>query len=244
KHIIKILTGKQPENFYEKWSTLKRILFIRVYSPVDFMVVAPNNDKVGKDFLNNKIVNEIEGAFYSGFNKEAEFVTIINPEKGDYEIKLQGIDNGSYKLGIDILNDNNLKETKENLISGIISLGKEEIFTFNYIENNNEQNIIIEKKVSFNSIIQDIEELYQNKEIKKSFIKKSLKRQFKNLERKYNKIEKIKKSYHKKILKKYIQKSLNFAKRKLKFYLKQNWITQTAYDILINDIDNLIIKIK
>ena len=109
---------------------MKRILFIRVYSPVDLVVIAPNGNIVGKDFSSNSEINQIDGAFYAGFNSEAEFITILNPEDGDYQVKLQGTDNGTYELGIDILEKNSLAEQEENLISGIISSGEKESYSF------------------------------------------------------------------------------------------------------------------
>ncbi|MDD4271336.1 MAG: hypothetical protein PHF50_00865 [Patescibacteria group bacterium] len=109
KEIIKSLTGKMPENYYNSrlTSAFKRWAFFRVYSPVDFIVIAPNGNKIGKDFNNNTEINEIPDAFYSGFNDQAEFVLIPNPQDGEYKIEIQGVDNGGeYVLASSIINDN------------------------------------------------------------------------------------------------------------------------------------------
>ncbi|MBU4375592.1 hypothetical protein KKH38_03765 [Patescibacteria group bacterium] len=239
KEVIEILTGARPDDFHSgPWSAIKRILFIRVYSPVDFAVIAPDGMIIGKDFINGNEINQIDGAFYSGFDSEAEFATIINPMEGDYQIKLQGTDDGTYQLGIDVLEENGLAEQAENLISGIISMGEEENFVVNYEEDIAEIKIV--KEMNFESLIQDLNELYRDVEINKKFVKKVLEIKFRHLSKKYDKIEERKNNLHKQILKKQIIYSLEIIKKELKFYLKKDWITQTAYDILTNDINNII----
>ncbi|MDD5031645.1 MAG: hypothetical protein PHR36_01205, partial [Patescibacteria group bacterium] len=109
KEIMKELTGKIPENYYNSkiTSTIKRWFFFRVYSPVDFVVIAPNGEKVGKDFSNNLEVNEIPDAFYSGFDSGIEFVLIPNPEDGEYKIEVQGVDDGGeYTLANSYIDNN------------------------------------------------------------------------------------------------------------------------------------------
>jgi len=113
KEVIKSLTGAWPENYYNNKtiSTIKRWLFFRVYSPVDFVVIAPDGKKIGKDFAGNAEINEIPEAFYSGFGSEVEFVLIPNPEEGEYQVKIQGTDEGgNYRLAtsyIDNTEENN-----------------------------------------------------------------------------------------------------------------------------------------
>jgi len=188
--VIEILTNKRPEDYYSgPWSVIKRVLFIRVYSPVDFVVIAPDGNMIGKDFTNNIEINQIAGAFYSGFDSEAEFVTIINPIIGDYQVKLQGIENGTYKLGIDILEDNNLGEQEENLIPGIISVGEEEVFNFNYEENDEASKITIQKEIDFNDLIKDLDELYSNNEIERKSVYNYLSVKFSKLSKIYDKTE-------------------------------------------------------
>lgn len=94
--VLEKLTGKRPENQINgKWVMLKRILFIRVYSPVDFIVTAPNGRCLGKDFLTGSQLNEIDGAFYSGSASDAEFAVIPEPLDGEYKIGLQGTGQGN-----------------------------------------------------------------------------------------------------------------------------------------------------
>ena len=243
KDIIEILAGKRPEDYYSgPWSAIKRVLFIRVYSPVDFQVIAPDGKIIGKDFAANEELNQIEGAFYSGFDSEAEFVTIINPLDGDYKVKLQGMDNGTYKLGIDILEDR-IAEQRENLISGIINSGGEEIYDFNYQEDNEIPEIIIEKEINFDDLIKDLDELYNNNEIKKESAFNYLSAKIRKLSKIYDRIEDKKSEKKEKRKEEFIKESDKVVK-KLKFYLKKDWITQIGYDVLENNINSLINKIN
>lgn len=245
KDVIEVLTGERPENYYTApWSAAKRILFIRVYSPVDFIVIAPDGKMIGKDFSADTEINQIAGAFYSGFESDAEFVTIINPVEGDYQVKLQGADDGAYQLGINILEENGLAEQAENLISGIISAGAEEAFNFNYQEENEIPEIVIQKEIDFNDLIKDLDELYNSNEIKKKFVYKALKAKFKHLNKIYNKIESKKYKKGDELIKQSIKLSLKIANKQLSFYLNKEWITQMAYDILKYDIMNLINKLN
>ena len=70
------------------------ILIIKLLSPVDMQVIAPDGKRIGKDFTSNQEINEIPYAFYSGFQTDDEYVTIINPEDGQYKIITQGTGNG------------------------------------------------------------------------------------------------------------------------------------------------------
>jgi len=242
--VIEILTGVRPEDYYSGlWSVIKRVLFIRVYSPVDFAVYAPDGSMVGKNFASSTEINQIDGAFYSGFDAEAEFVTIINPEDGDYIVKLQGTDNGSYELGIDILKNDSFGDPVENLISGVISVGDEEEFNFSYREDSETAEIIIQKEIDFDGLIMDLDELYNYNEIKKKFVYKMLKAKFRHLSKIYDKIEKKEGRKRDKLIKKFIKLSLKITNKQLKFYLNRGWITQTAHDVLKKDMDSLIINI-
>ncbi|MFH1822421.1 MAG: right-handed parallel beta-helix repeat-containing protein [Patescibacteria group bacterium] len=238
--VIEILSGKRPENYFAgPWSAIKRILFIRVYSPVDFQVIAPDGKVVGKNFASSTEINEISGAFYSGFDTETEFITIINPEEGDYQVKLQGTDNDTYELGIDILEDG-FAGQEENLISGIISAGDEESFNFNYKKSDQTPKIVIQKEINFDDLIKDLEELYSTGEINKKQVYNYLSAKFRKLNEIYDKIEDSK--GREKRIDEFIKEGDKIIE-KLKFYLVKGWLTQTAYDISNDDIIYLINKI-
>ncbi|MBI2459868.1 MAG: hypothetical protein HYV53_05000 [Parcubacteria group bacterium] len=132
KEIIKTLTGKEPTDYFNNkiTATIKHWAFFRVYSPVDFAVIAPDGRKIGKDFLNNTEINEIPDAFYSGFSDPAEFVLIPNPLDGEYKVEVQGVANGGeYTLANSII-DGDKEISKE--YSGNILPAQQRDFTINY----------------------------------------------------------------------------------------------------------------
>ena len=88
-----------------------KILIIKLLSPVDMQVVAPDGKKIGKDFTTNQEINEITYAFYSGFGTDDEYVTIINPEDGEYKVITQGTGNGGeYTVSSALISDNEVLE--------------------------------------------------------------------------------------------------------------------------------------
>jgi len=76
---------------------INKYLFIAAYSPIDFQVIAPDGKKTGfnKDGI---MFNEINGAFYTGNNTETEFLTIPNPQSGEYKVMTYGTGTGSYEI--------------------------------------------------------------------------------------------------------------------------------------------------
>ncbi|PIV45177.1 MAG: hypothetical protein COS25_01225 [Candidatus Nealsonbacteria bacterium CG02_land_8_20_14_3_00_37_10] len=96
--ILETLTSKKPASEVRRWR-IPDILIILVHSPVDIQVVSPSGEKIGKNFENGKEINEIPDAFYSGFDTDTEFLTIPNPEDGDYKIIAQGTgEGGNYTI--------------------------------------------------------------------------------------------------------------------------------------------------
>src|SRR6202008_1845047 len=73
-----------------------KVLLIQLLSPIDVVVTAPDGKKIGKNFANGQEFNEISDAFYSGFQTENEYVTILNPLDGEYKIEVQGTGNGGH----------------------------------------------------------------------------------------------------------------------------------------------------
>jgi pimeloyl-ACP methyl ester carboxylesterase len=95
--VIKELSGltecRHVANVY-----IPSIFMINVFSPIDIQVISPSGQKIGKDFVTGEFLNEIEGAYYSGYDSLTEFVTIPNPEDGEYKILTQGTGSGSYRI--------------------------------------------------------------------------------------------------------------------------------------------------
>ncbi len=76
-----------------------KLIFIKMLSPADLLVVAPDRSKIGKDF-DGQEVNGIPNAFYTGFGTDTEFVTILNPLDGEYKIYTQGTGSGLYTVEV------------------------------------------------------------------------------------------------------------------------------------------------
>ncbi len=107
RDVIDILTGQYIEiNVIDEPNDY---IIIQVFSPVDLQIVSPSGKIVGKDFVNNSEINEINNAFYTGFDTEIEFITIPDPEQGEYEIITQGTGEGEYKIDFSLVGDEQIK---------------------------------------------------------------------------------------------------------------------------------------
>jgi len=101
--VLKMMTGYFPSSTVND-SMIKNMLQVFVHSPIDIQIISPSGDRVGKDFETGEILNEIEGAFYAGYKDENgdeienEFVTIPNPEEGEYRILTQRTGSGGYRV--------------------------------------------------------------------------------------------------------------------------------------------------
>lgn len=111
--IYKILTGKDSTTNIDNGPNLSgSVLLLQLLSPIDFVITAPDGKKIGKNFSNNTEYNEIPEAFYSGFETDQEYITILNPQNGEYKIETQGTGNGgSYGILTSYITD-----TKTNTI--------------------------------------------------------------------------------------------------------------------------------
>lgn len=108
---------------------IKNILMFFVFSPIDIQVVAPDGSRVGKDFATGKILNEIEGAYYTGYDTDTEFLTIPNPKDGEYKILTEGTGDGSYKIEATKLTEDPIDPQKvaesTGIIEGIAATGQQ-----------------------------------------------------------------------------------------------------------------------
>jgi len=128
KVVIKELTGIEP-NQEVKLNIFQKFFMVRIFSPADFVIIAPDDKKLGKDFIKNQAINEINGAFYSGFDSDTEFAVIPDPIDGEYRVELQGTGQGGYKLSTSFIDDN--KEIDKEF-SGNIKTGQDRDFTIDY----------------------------------------------------------------------------------------------------------------
>jgi len=128
KLIIKELTGTEPTQEV-RLHLYKKFFMVRIFSPADFVIIAPNNKRLGKDFESGQMVNEIPGAFYSGFDTDMEFAVIPDPIDGEYRVEMQGTGQGEYKLSTSLIDDNQEIDKEFN---GSIETGQARDFTIDY----------------------------------------------------------------------------------------------------------------
>ncbi|MCD4761584.1 hypothetical protein K8R32_01355, partial [bacterium] len=240
KEIIRILTGEKTDQYVSgPWSAIKRVLFMRVYSPVDMLLINDHTlQETGYDFEAEEEVSQIPGSFYSGNNTEVEFATVPKPTFNDYTIRVIGTDAGIYKVGVDLLEDKD-KFTERELSYGVIS--KEDIEEFKFVlteEEGNEFKVI--KSVDFALVKKDIEELFGLEEIRKSHLKKLLLVKMRILEKKFNRLEDNGSDKIIKRKKQVIKFALKIIKKTFKFYEHRDWLSKDAYEVLVDDVDGLI----
>lgn len=232
-NVYEILTGKSPTIIWQSGiGPDPKAILIQLLSPVDFVVIAPDGKKIGKNFVNGEEYNEIPNAFYSGYETDEEYITILNPLEGEYKIELQGTDDGGeYGVLTSYISDEFATTTET---TGLIQ--PEQITNLSFeIDNDNPGNIEVEKEVSVESIIIDINKAYElgwitDKKVRDSLIKQ-VKLIIKFEEKRNGKYEKK----VDKIILKILEKELELLKKKGK-------INQEAYNIIKDDLNWLVLN--
>ena len=129
KDVLELLTNVRPAAEI-RHSLIRDILIAQAFSPIDIQVISPSGKWVGKNINGLADNMQIEGAYYTGFGTENEFVTIPNPEDGDYKIITQGTGDGNYKVETTKISEdaNNPQNATESTgtISGIAEPDKVE----------------------------------------------------------------------------------------------------------------------
>lgn len=129
KDVLELLTGVRPES-EERRSLVKSILFFSVFSPVDIQIISPDGKRAGKNFETGEIFNEIEGAYYTGYDTDTEFLTIPDPSNGEYKILTQGTGDGAYTIeAVKISEDPQLPEEATQVtgtLRGVAELGRQQ----------------------------------------------------------------------------------------------------------------------
>jgi len=81
-------------------------------------VISSSGEKIGKNFETGGTYDEIEGAYYSGFDTNTEFLTIPNPEDGEYTVLTEGTGTGEYTIETaKITEDGSIGEADESAIT-------------------------------------------------------------------------------------------------------------------------------
>lgn len=213
--VIKTFTSKTPSNYFASAEPIDDYLFVRVYSPVDLQVIGPDGKKIGKNFTNNTLLNDYSHAFYSGFDTETEFVTIPNPQAGEYRVILQGVGNGAYTLGTDVVTAAGLE--KENLKRGYIRTGDRLEYVLIVGADGKTK---IKKHRNCDRIGKDIEDYFASGEIKKKAVMQFLLAKFKGMSNNNNHGECA------------CESNKELVNKMLDSYLEKGWITELVHDDL------------
>ena len=244
KEIIETLTGKRPKDFFDNnWITAdaKRFIFFRVYSPVDFNITAPDGKRIGKDFATGQSVNEIPGAFYTGFNTNEEFVLIPDPMNGEYKANIQGVDGGGdYTFAGSVIDQNTQTRTSEVKISSTLLAGGQDTLSIN----TSATSTLIESDIDFQKMIALTNSLYDVKEIKKESAHKNLVKEFERLDKKYDKIINSKKHTERALRRLEIIIETKVVAQIIRLGEHDRIMTAKARDILLINLDLLTDKLK
>ena len=110
--VFKKLTGNEPDIIVKKnRRTDYKLLILKLLSPIDFYIVAPDGKRTGKDFSTGGEYDEIENSFYSGFITDDEYITILDPLDGVYKIITQGTGaGGEYTIAAGYITDEGITE--------------------------------------------------------------------------------------------------------------------------------------
>lgn len=113
KIVFNRLTGMDAMVETPRSIPMDSMMLIRVFSPIDMQIISPSGKRIGKNFETGGSYSEISGAFYTGYDTKNEFITIPNPEDGEYRILTQGIGRGDYRI--------EATKVSENLGTGEVS---------------------------------------------------------------------------------------------------------------------------
>ncbi len=97
KTVFKTLTGVDTISSVSSVPPTSLLLFMPL-SPIDIQIVSSSGKKMGKNFETGGVYDEIPGAYYTGYDTQNEFITVPNPEDGEYRILTQGTGAGDYRI--------------------------------------------------------------------------------------------------------------------------------------------------
>jgi len=121
--VYRTLTGEETSEIVDRINLPDaKIIFFKIFSPADLLVVAPDGSKIGRDFDGQEI-NQIPDAFYTGFSTADEFITILNPLDGEYKVYTQGTDTGSYTVETSYVSEEQVVDTSftGNTVPGLVT---------------------------------------------------------------------------------------------------------------------------
>jgi len=106
---------------------------VSVHSPVNALITAPDGKRVGFDPLTQAVVNEIEGATYSGSASEPQLITLPSPMLGLYTVDLFSIETGPYTLTIQSLPKDSLS-IETQIYAGEIVIGANYVYSVSFTD--------------------------------------------------------------------------------------------------------------
>jgi pimeloyl-ACP methyl ester carboxylesterase len=112
-YVVEKLTRKDDCDYVNAFTRIKSILTFGIFSPIDIQVISPSGKWAGKNILSLDEGDQIEGAYYTGFETENEFLTIPNPEDGEYRIITEGTDTGEYRIELAKITEDEKGEARE-----------------------------------------------------------------------------------------------------------------------------------
>lgn len=228
--IYKILTGKDSTtNIDSGFNISPVVMLFQLKSPIDFLITDPNGNRIGKNFNTEEEYDEIPFAFYSGYQTDDEYITILNPLDGDYRIELQGTGNGEYEVLTSYISDEFATTTE---VTGITTLNQVTNLEVE-VDNNNPENLGSEREVTLDIMISDINGAYDLGWITDKKVRENLIKQAKLI----IKLEKKRSGKYEKKVDKVLIKLLE---KELDLLLKKGKIKQQGYDLLKTDLKYLI----
>jgi len=240
------LTGKTA-NLVGDGPHLDTLMLIKIFSPADIQVIAPDGSIVGKNFVTGQEINQIPGAFYSGFGTDDEYVTIPNPLPGNYTVKTVGTGSGSYTVATGLIS-NTSSEEKE--VTGTTAPGFVATVEVGVSDDGTLEILPPDAQtITPDLVIADIELAYANGWLKDKQTKNKLIKGIKAMVRIEKKIAKLKmkvngKNIEKKVERLEIKVDKVLAKAleiELKLYNKNKILTDEGFNLIKNDIELLML---
>jgi len=224
--VFEKLTKKDPVEISDTYSLPNiKLLILKILSPVDVQVITPDGKKIGKNFETGEEINEIDGAFYSGFLTDNEYVTIINPLDGDYKVITEGTDDGGeYTVATAYITEEGNFEN--DFSSYIIPNTTEEIKVLINTENPEESGMEETTIITLETLQEQIELLWQLGWITDEDYKENLQNIIHSMT---NLGDDVKGK----------QKLLGILFKRLDIGLKKNFISENGYNVLKEDLNLL-----
>ena len=229
--VFEILTGNEPLTIIDQIRPVDiKVLMFQLLSPIDVVITDPDGKKIGKNFLNGTEYDEIPFAFYSGYQTDNEYITIINPLDGAYKVEVQGTSTGGeYRVLTSYISDEFAITTE---VTGVTTPSQVTSVSVN-VDNNNPENLKTKRAVTLDILITDINGAYDLGWITDKKVRDSLIKQVKL-------IIKFEKKRNGKYEKKVDKILIKLLEKELDLLLKKGKINEEVYNLLKTDLEYLI----